>query len=132
MSNRILFRSLVIFIFVISLFTSLSMSRAGSENLPPPPVSWAEKVDNWVFDPSHAVSGKIEFLVYLTQQADLSGAVALKTKVEKGTFVFQRLTEIAKRTQPVILAELDRLGIEYQSYWVANMIWVRGDQSAVQ
>jgi uncharacterized repeat protein (TIGR01451 family) len=73
-----------------------------------------------------------EFLVFLREQADLSGASALATKLEKGQFVFQELTGAALRTQPSIVASLEADGIEYQSFWVANMVWVRGSAAVVE
>jgi hypothetical protein len=79
-----------------------------------------------------AQAGDTEFLVFLGEQADLSGAAALQTKAEKGAYVYQKLTEIAGKTQPPLLAALRRMGVEYRPFWVANMVWVRGDQALIQ
>jgi serine protease AprX len=92
--------------------------------------AWQSKVDAAVL--AGAAAGETEFIVFLSEQADLSGAAGLRTKEEKGAFVYQRLTETAQRTQPSVLATLDRLGAEHRAYWVANMIWVRGDAMAVE
>ena len=62
-----------------------------------PSIPWQSKVDPWVLNT--AAEGETEFLVYLNEQADLSGAAALKTKLEKGNYVYQKLTEVANRTQ---------------------------------
>jgi len=91
---------------------------------------WQTKVDPWVLQT--ASGGETEFLVYLTTQADLSGAKALPTKLEKGNYVYESLTSIAGRTQKGLITQLDRLGVEYHSYWITNMIWVRGGLSTVQ
>jgi serine protease AprX len=91
---------------------------------------WQSKVDAPVL--AATASGDTEFIVFLSEQADLSGAAALQTKLEKGTYVYQRLTEVAKRTQPPVLAALDKLGIEHRAYWVTNMIWARGSAAAVE
>ncbi len=91
---------------------------------------WQSKVDAPVL--TEAAAGDTEFLVYLSEQADLSGATALQTKLEKGAYVFQRLTEVAQRAQPPVLAALEKLGVAYRPYWVANMIWVRGNAAAVK
>ncbi|MGB3716920.1 MAG: S8 family serine peptidase, partial [Candidatus Promineifilaceae bacterium] len=34
--------------------------------------------------------------------------------------------------QPPVIAALNSIGVEYRSYWVANMIWVRGDISVIE
>jgi subtilisin family serine protease len=73
-----------------------------------------------------------EFLVILSEQADLSGATALKTKEAKGRYVFERLSETAQRTQQPMLKTLRERGLEHRPFWIANMIWVRGDLPAIQ
>jgi serine protease AprX len=39
---------------------------------------------------------------------------------------------VAERTQPAVIADLERLDVAYRPYWIANMIWVRGDLEAVE
>jgi subtilisin family serine protease len=86
---------------------------------------WQVKVDPWVL--TTASDGETEFLLYLSEQADLGEASQLKTKLEKGQFVYQKLVEVARRTQGPILTELQEMGINYKPFWIANMIWVQGD-----
>src|ERR1035438_7276663 len=83
------------------------------------PENWQDKVDPRLLQGAPATN---EFLVILSEQADLSGAAALKTKEAKGRFVFERLTEVAQRTQPPLLKTLQEKKLEYQPFWVANMI----------
>ncbi|MGW8226834.1 MAG: S8 family serine peptidase [Anaerolineales bacterium] len=83
------------------------------------------KIDRSVYQ--MAVDGETEFILYLTEQADLNAASNIREKHSKGEFVYQQLTEIARRTQKPIISELGKLGAEYRSFWIANMIWVRGD-----
>jgi hypothetical protein len=73
-----------------------------------------------------------EALVVLTEQADLSPAYNLKTKLEKGTFVFNTLRAVADRTQAPILSLLKQRGISYQSFDIVNMIKVTGDRNLMQ
>lgn len=94
-------------------------------------VNWQTSVDPWVLETALA-KGETEFLVFLSEQADLSAAESLPTKLEKGTYVYETLTATAARTQPAVIAALDALGVEYRPFWIANMIWVRGDVSDVQ
>jgi subtilisin family serine protease len=70
---------------------------------------------------------QIEFLLLLTTQADLSGAQNLRTKTEKAAYVYRALSEHARQTQAGLRGELDRLGVEYRSYWITNTIWVRAE-----
>jgi subtilisin family serine protease len=93
------------------------------------PENWQDKVDPRLLQGAPATN---EFLVILSEQADLSGATALKTKDAKGRYVFERLTEVAQRTQQPLLKTLQEKKLEYQPFWVANMICVRGDLPAIQ
>ena len=78
------------------------------------------------------VAGEAEFVIVLEEQADLGSVSALRTKVERGRAVFESLTEVASRTQAPLIAELQARGLPHRSYWIANMIWVRGDLEAVE
>jgi serine protease AprX len=92
---------------------------------------WEDKVDAWVLDTAVA-QPQTEFLVYLTEQADLSGAAALPTKAEKGAYVYEQLTAVANRTQPPLIQSLETANATFQPYWIANMVWVRGDLALVE
>jgi serine protease AprX len=93
--------------------------------------AWQAQVDGWVLETLQA-EDEVEFLVYLEEQADLTGAAAIAAKDERGAYVWQQLVEVAARTQPALIDDLDRLGVSYRPYWIANMIWVRGDAATVE
>jgi serine protease AprX len=99
-------------------------------------LSWQSKVDPWVLDTSK--QGATEFLVFMQEQADLSPAKNLPTKLDKGEFVYEQLTETARRSQAPLLAALQKMAadhtskVDYRSFWVTNAIWVRGNAAAVQ
>ncbi|MCD4748644.1 MAG: S8 family serine peptidase [Thermoanaerobaculales bacterium] len=95
------------------------------------PDQWRAKVDPWVLDKARFGVGT-EFIVFLSEQADLSGAALLPTKVEKGRFVVDALRKTAAETQRPVLDSLKALGVEHRAYWISNMIWVRGDVDVVQ
>ncbi len=88
------------------------------------------KIDPWVLE--KADGGQVEFLVMLRQQADLGGVRSLSTKSEKGAFVLDALRSTAELTQAPVLALLDARGAPHHAYWVANVIWVRGNRSLVE
>lgn len=93
-------------------------------------VPWRTKVDPWVMERA-AGAAEVEFLVVLSEQADVRGARSLPSKEAKGRFVFEKLTATAARTQGPLLAELRARGLEYRAYWIANMIWVKGKAADV-
>ena len=95
-----------------------------------PSVAWQSKVDAWAL--AHAAQGPAEYLVYLTEQADLRPAAALGIRAEKNAYVVQRLSETAHRTQAPLLAALKARGLEVRPYWIANMLWVRADPADLE
>lgn len=117
-------RGLGIIVLLVLLTTSFRAAPAVTAS------PWQAKVDPWVL--TTGSDSETEFLVYLTEQADLREASRLATKQEKGAYVFQRLTEVAQRTQPSVIAALKKQGVEFKPYWVANLIWVRGSLEVVQ
>lgn len=85
-----------------------------------------QKLSPWVVD--HTKDNQVaEFLVVLADQADLSGAAQLATKEEKGTFVFKALSAKAQATQGPMLDWLRANGLEHQSFYIVNMIRVKGN-----
>src|SRR6266480_7481233 len=84
------------------------------------------KIAPWVID--HTAGGnQAEYLVVLSDQADSSGAAALRTKQEKGRYVRDVLWNKAQSTQGPILKILRDRGVEHRSFYIVNMIWVKGD-----
>jgi serine protease AprX len=108
----------------------LALLLSGGIILPASANNWQAKVDMALLEETNQEPS--EFLVYLQVQADLDQAKGLITKSEKGSFVYERLNEIAGRNQAPILRLLEQRGVAYQAYWVVNMIWVRGDAELVQ
>ena len=85
------------------------------------------KIAPWVLQ--HTSDGKqAEFLVVLSDQADLSGAEALTTKQEKGRYVRDALWNKAQTTQAPLLTWLRERNIEHRSYYIVNLIWVKGNR----
>ncbi len=89
------------------------------------------KIDRRVLEDT-ANGQSAHFLILLDEQADLSHAKMLGTRQEKGTHVVQALREVAARTQPRVVSQLDRLGVHYRRYWIVNMIVVEGDRHVAE
>ncbi len=115
-------RLLAIFFFVALTVASV---HSNDYQLQTVPRSVLAKIDPWVLEQT-AAKGEAEFLVVLADQADLSGAESLRTKEEKGWYVYRALYGKAQATQKPILDWLKSNGIEHQSFYIVNMILVKG------
>ncbi len=73
-----------------------------------------------------AAKGQTDFIVVMKDQADLSATSSMKTKVEKGDFVYNTLRVTADRTQKGLRTYLDKQGAKYTSYYIVNAILVSG------
>ncbi|MBC8030759.1 MAG: S8 family serine peptidase [Pyrinomonadaceae bacterium] len=125
-----LFCLLVVAGLVLIAFTSSPRSGAqvglGKAAAP----DWRTKVDARVLE--SVALGQTEFLIYMKQQADLSGAKTLATKNEKGSYVYQRLTANAASTQVNVKQALAQRGAQYKSFWISNVVWAKGDVTVLQ
>jgi subtilisin family serine protease len=91
----------------------------------------SSKVAPWVME--HIANGQqAEFFVVLADQANLSGAANLRTKAEKGRFVFQTLFNKAQTTQGPILQWLRERGLEHRSFYIVNAILVKGTRDVAE
>jgi serine protease AprX len=89
-----------------------------------------DKVAPWVLEKT--AGGKTaEFLVVLTEQADLSPARTLTTKSAKGWFVRDALWDTARATQGPLLARLRARGAPHRAFYIVNAVWVKGDRRLV-
>ena len=108
------------FVHIIMLFTIAFLPLA----IRRPASAWQSRVDPSLID--QAAAGPVEFIVFLEEQADLSGIDSSWTKAMKGEYVYQKLTEVALNTQQPILSALQdlektsQIPIEHREFWVAN------------
>ncbi len=86
------------------------------------------KIAPWVLERT-ANGAQAEFLVVMSDQADLGSAANLRTKQEKGRFVRDALWNKAQATQGPVLQWLQERKIEHRSFYIVNMIWVKADQA---
>ena len=89
------------------------------------------KIAPWVRE--HTANGQqSEFFVVLADQADLTAAANLRTKAEKGRFVFQTLFNKAQTTQGPILQWVRERGLEHRSFYIVNAILVKGTREVAE
>ena len=79
-----------------------------------------------------ADAGETGFLVLLAKQADLEPARGLADKLAKGRFVVAALRRTAESSQAPLLADLAAAGVPHRSYWIVNLIRVRGDDTVLE
>ena len=115
-------------LLVIGLIAALALPGVAQSIEPVAVRNPIDKIAPWVLE--HTAAGQqAEFLAVLTDQADLSGAAKLSTKLEKGRYVYDTLYRTAQTTQGPILQWLQARGVEYRAYYIVNLIWVKADRS---
>ncbi len=72
---------------------------------------------------------RASFLVVMREQADLSGAAAIRDPGERRRFVFEVLREVADRTQAPLVARLRSARAQYRSHYLVNMLEVEGNRA---
>jgi serine protease AprX len=105
-------------------------AAVGEAGAPAPPAA-VSKIDSRVLA-QLAGGGQSDFLVVLGDQADLSGAAGLASKIEKGRYVYHTLLKKAQGTQRPLIAWLQAQHVEYRAFYIVNMVWVAGGLSLAQ
>jgi serine protease AprX len=118
--------SVILFCFAaLAIVFAISPSRAVNLSRPNQAAAMS-KIAPWVLE--HTANGKqAEYLVVLADQADFSAAYSLPTKLEKGRYVRDVLWNKAQSTQGPIIDILRQRGVQYRSFYIVNMLWVKGD-----
>ena len=76
-----------------------------------------------------SLGGSSEALIVFSEQADLSGAANLPTKLQKGQYVYNALRTVAERTQAPLRKLLQERGIAYESFYGVNMIKITASRN---
>ena len=74
---------------------------------------------------------RTDFLVMMSNQADVSDSRDLNAKEEKGAFVFETLQQTAALSQKEIIQLLTEKGAAYHSLYIVNLLQVEGDRELV-
>ncbi len=75
-----------------------------------------------------ARNGRAEVLVVFAEKADLRAAGAQPTRRARGRFVYEALTQVARRSQGGLRALLDARKISYRAHYLGNMIRLEVDR----
>ena len=125
-SSLLLLAAFVVIVGAIASLRQPAVAAPGSPGSFP-----SSKIAPWVME--HTANGQqAEFFVVLADQADLSAAANLPTKAEKGRFVFQTLFNKAQTTQGSILQWLREHGLEHQSFYIVNAVFVKGTRAVAE
>ncbi len=73
--------------------------------------------------------GSADYWITFETAADLSPAWLMEWE-QRGRYVYDQLTRTAQLAQARVLAELQRRGVRYQSFWIQNAIYVEGSNEA--
>lgn len=71
-----------------------------------------------------ALKGNAPALIIMREQADLGGVRFIHGKTEKGTFVFEKLTQTATKSQIGVKQILAQHQASFRSFWVVNAVSV--------
>ena len=146
------FIRILIVIFVLTLVwpsfgTSGPMERSGdfsylerltslpSDSIPTsllPSTTQLEKISPLVLEATDD-GVQTDFLVVLTEQADLIPSYDLPTKKMRGRWVYETLWETAQHSQAPLRAWLGAKRVPYRSFYIVNLIYVQaGDRALVE
>lgn len=119
---------LLALLLAFSVVPGAAMAQdAGPASLP---AQAAQKIDASLLA-QIAADGRASFIVLLAEQADLSRAGQLRSKEEKGRYVYETLAATAQASQAGLLAELKDRGVAVRSLYVVNAIVVESGDLAL-
>ena len=116
--------SLFVAVFLLTLTVTLSVRVLSAET------PWQAKIDPALTQQfQHNTIN--QFFVVLAENAKL-GAETTRNTAAKGASTHELLRSHAANSQYGLLAFLDEAAIAHQSFWIANVVLVEGDQSTVE
>ena len=125
-----MFCSLFIVAAAIAAFAAMGSSRAIGQRVRDNAFH-PGKIAPWVVE--HTANGQqAEFMVVLADQADLSAAATMRTKTEKGRYVYNALRNKSQTTQGPILRWLSQRGLEHRSFYIVNAVLVKGTREIAE
>src|SRR3990172_5849639 len=127
-------------VLAMAIATSGSVEAAGPgpqeggrrQETDPTPTPGEDKVEPGLRNTILAApEGQADFLVYLTEQADLQDAYRIEDWAARGQFVLDALRETARTSQSGLLQSLSAQRaagevVQFHSFFIINAIGVRG------
>ena len=92
---------------------------------------WKGKVDATLLEKAAEFS-EVDFLVVLNDQADVSRSKVLSSKDAKGAYVYETLSNEARRTQSEVLEVLEAANAPYRSFFIVNAVYAKGDLELIE
>jgi subtilisin family serine protease len=96
-----------------------------------PASSWQDKVEPALMTELER-DGYASFIVLFQQQADVSAARQQGSKMQMGTYVFERTRAVAATAQKTAIALLRAQQVPYRSFQIVNAIQAKGSLSLVK
>src|SRR6478735_5190532 len=128
--RRRMFCSLFFAAAAIAVFAAIGPSRATGQRVRDNAFH-PGKIAPWVIE--HTANGQqAEFMVVLADQANLSAAATMRTKTEKGRYVYNALRNKSQTTQGPILRWLREHRLEHRSFYIVNAILVKGTREVAE
>jgi serine protease AprX len=126
-----MFCSLFFAAAAIAAFAAIGSSRAIGQGGLPSQSAKPKKIAPWVVE--HTANGQqAEFMVVLADQTNLSAASTMRTKTEKGRYVYDTLRNKSQATQGPILRWLRQRGLEHRSFYLVNAVLVKGTREIAE
>ena len=117
-------RTLITSVAVITIFLATPALAASD------PVAALAKIEPHLAS-TIAFGGNSEALIILGEQADLSGAANLPTKLQKGIYVYNALRSVAEQSQAPLRKMFEDRGIPFQSFYSVNMIKITASRDQI-
>ncbi|CRK58561.1 Copper binding protein, plastocyanin/azurin family [Alloactinosynnema sp. L-07] len=114
---------LVLITAFLSLFTMITVPASAAPDS-------TSKIEESVTEALEA-KDSADFWVYFTEQADLSGPSRITDWNDRGQAVLDALRGTADRVQAAARADLEAARADYQSFFIANALHVRGGTTAL-
>ena len=115
----------ILLILILVLLVWVMKPFSPAQDTPP-------EQDKPVIDPSLLTQAKsaesLDYLIYFEDQADLSKAYQLPWR-ERGWYVYDQLTAQAEESQREVRRFLEDQGVNYQSFWIQNVIAVEASNN---
>lgn len=117
-----------------SLFLTLVLSASFALATPGPAAARSDTVRAAV-EPAVLqeieAKGEATFWVYFGAEANLAAAYTIQDWAARGQFVYESLRKTAVDSQAGATTYLEKLGVPYQAFWIANVIKVTGGREVL-